>query len=58
MAASTHAANIHILKVHQYALIEQSLLCILHGMIYCIILIEYSSKATIKTFITEFYIAE
>ena len=48
MATSTHAANIPILSAHQHALIEQSHLCISHGMIYCIILIEYSSKGTIK----------
>ena len=33
------------LKAHQYALTEQSVKCtyILHGMMYCNILIEYSS---------------
>ena len=33
MATNTHAANIHILSVHQYALIEQSPQCV-----YCIAL--------------------
>ena len=50
IAASTHAANIHILSVHQYALIEQSPLCILHG----IILIECSSIVNISRFTGSF----
>ena len=45
MAAKTHAANIN-LSIYPYALIEQSLN--VHGMIYCIILIEYSSIVNIS----------
>ena len=39
-----HTANIHIFKVHQYALIEQSDKCayILYGMMHYIIVIERS----------------
>ena len=43
------------LRVHQYALIKQSaiyiyiyIMCILYGMMYCIILIEYSSIVNIS----------
>ena len=38
-----------LLRVHQYALIEWSAtyMCILYGMMYCIILIEYSSIVNI-----------
>ena len=40
-----------LLKVHQYALVEKSAIaiymCILYGMMYCIILIECSSIVNI-----------
>ena len=36
-----------LLRVHQYTLMEQLAICILYDMMYCIILIEYSSIVNI-----------
>ena len=43
------------LSVHQFICSNKAVtsMCILHGIIYCIILIEYSSKATIKLQMTQ-----
>ena len=56
MAVNTHAANTRVSKCPSMCSNRVvTSMCILHGMMYCIILIEYSSKATIKSYVTEHF---